>query len=83
MPAASLPNRFSDALVDLCHVCPGDAIVVGVSGGPDSLALLHLFVGVREALDLRLHAAHLNHGIRGAESDADFIVGAGPDMPTI
>jgi tRNA(Ile)-lysidine synthase len=72
-------------LAESCGVCPGDAIVVGVSGGPDSLALLHLFVGVREALNLRLHAAHLNHGIRGAESDADaaFVrkVAAAWDVP--
>ena len=71
MPGASLLTRFHEALTEQAEVQPGEAIIVGVSGGPDSLALLHLFVSVRERLGLRLHAAHLNHGIRGAEGDAD------------
>jgi len=50
---------------------PGDGIVVGVSGGPDSLCLLHALLCLREGYRLRLHVAHLNHGARGAEADAD------------
>ncbi|HIP88120.1 MAG TPA: tRNA lysidine(34) synthetase TilS, partial [Anaerolineales bacterium] len=50
---------------------PGDAVVVGVSGGPDSLCLLHLLVRLREEYHLRLHVAHLHHGARGKEADAD------------
>lgn len=50
---------------------PGAAVVVGVSGGPDSLCLLHLLHRLAPAWSLRLHAAHLNHGLRGAEADAD------------
>lgn len=49
----------------------GDQIVVGVSGGPDSLALLHALHALREELQVGLHVAHLNHQLRGAESDAD------------
>jgi len=49
----------------------GDSVVVGVSGGPDSLCLLHVLMRLREEYDLRLHVAHLNHGTRGADSDAD------------
>ena len=50
-------------------------ILVAVSGGPDSLALLLLLNRLREPLGLTLHAAHLNHGLRGAdaESDAQFV----------
>jgi tRNA(Ile)-lysidine synthase len=48
-----------------------DAVVVGVSGGPDSLCLLHLLLRLREEYDLRLHVAHLHHGARGADADAD------------
>jgi tRNA(Ile)-lysidine synthase len=52
-------------------LAPGDGIIVGVSGGPDSLCLLHVLLRLREEYHLRLHAAHLNHGARGAEADAD------------
>jgi tRNA(Ile)-lysidine synthetase-like protein len=46
-------------------------VVVGVSGGPDSLCLLHILLRLREEYRLRLHVAHLHHGARGAEADAD------------
>jgi tRNA(Ile)-lysidine synthetase-like protein len=52
-------------------LAPGDGVVVGVSGGPDSLCLLHVLLRLREEYRLRLHVAHLNHGARGAEADAD------------
>jgi len=50
---------------------PGDGLVVGVSGGPDSLCLLHVLLRLREEFGLRLHVAHLHHGARGADADAD------------
>jgi tRNA(Ile)-lysidine synthase len=49
----------------------GDALVVGVSGGPDSLCLLHVLLRLRDVYALRLHVAHLNHRLRGAEAEAD------------
>jgi tRNA(Ile)-lysidine synthase len=54
---------------DLLH--PGDSVVVGVSGGADSLCLFHLLLQLAPHMQLHLHAAHLNHALRGAESDAD------------
>jgi tRNA(Ile)-lysidine synthase len=48
-----------------------DKVVVGISGGPDSLCLLHVLLQLRERLGLTLHAAHLNHRLRGPESDVD------------
>ena len=52
----------------------GDLVVVGVSGGMDSVALLHLLHRLSHRFDIRLHVAHLNHQFRGAEAarDADF-----------
>ena len=50
---------------------PGDRVAVAVSGGADSVALLRAFVELRSELGMVLSVAHFNHGIRGAESDAD------------
>lgn len=47
---------------------PGGRVVVGLSGGADSMALTHFLVYQEKAEVL---AAHVNHGLRGAESDAD------------
>jgi tRNA(Ile)-lysidine synthase len=64
------PIRIEKRLKEF-GVCPGDTIVVGVSGGPDSVCLLHLLKTVSKRFPLRLHIAHLDHGLRGEESIAD------------
>jgi len=52
----------------------GERLVVAVSGGPDSVALLHLFCRLREEWGWRLHVGHLNHGLRPeAEEEARFV----------
>lgn len=50
---------------------PGEVVLVAVSGGPDSVALLHLLHRMAEEGDFTIHVAHLNHMFRGAEADAD------------
>ena len=50
----------------------GDCVVVGVSGGPDSVALLHILNSLKDIYKMGLHAAHLEHGIRGEESIEDM-----------
>ena len=52
-------------------LAPGEKVVVGVSGGPDSLCLLHVLQYLQQRYDVSLHVAHLNHGARGGESRAD------------
>jgi tRNA(Ile)-lysidine synthase len=52
-------------------LAPGDRVLIAVSGGPDSVALLHLLYDLREELELRLEVAHLQHGIRGVEAQED------------
>jgi tRNA(Ile)-lysidine synthetase-like protein len=49
-------------------IVPGAPVVVAVSGGPDSLCLLHALTQLRDDLGVTLHVAHLDHMIRGAES---------------
>lgn len=49
----------------------GEKVLIGLSGGPDSTALTHSLVALAGRWNLRLHLAHLNHGLRGAESDGD------------
>ena len=65
----ALQRRVASALGK--HELRGKRLLVAVSGGPDSLALLHALWQLRDEHELRLYGAHLNHGLRGAESDAD------------
>jgi tRNA(Ile)-lysidine synthase len=53
----------------------GEKVVVGVSGGPDSMALLSVLHQMQENYNLQLQVAHLNHGFRGKEAarDAQFV----------
>jgi tRNA(Ile)-lysidine synthase len=50
---------------------PGDRIVVAVSGGPDSVALLACLVALSARWNWELSVGHVNHGLRGMESDED------------
>ena len=52
---------------------PGDKVICAVSGGADSMALLWCMFLLREKLEIRLEAAHFNHGLRGAESDGEEV----------
>jgi len=49
----------------------GDRVLVAVSGGPDSVALLHLLWRLRDTLGIDLHVVHLDHGLRGHSSRQD------------
>lgn len=53
---------------------PGEVIGVGVSGGSDSMALLHYLAGVQEELDFEVVAIHINHGIREESRDEEEFV---------
>lgn len=63
----------------------GQSLVVGVSGGPDSLCLLHVLQTLAPEYELTLHAAHLNHQLRQADADQDALfvqaVAAGWNIP--
>ena len=62
-------------VMDFCEehglLAHGSSIVVAVSGGVDSMALLVLLLRLRDRLALSVHVAHFEHGIRGAASCED------------
>lgn len=73
-------TTFLNAVYSACArhqlIPPDSAVVVAVSGGADSLALLHALHALRDRLGCRLHAATFDHGLRGPASaaDVDFVV---------
>lgn len=50
----------------------GDRVIVGLSGGPDSMVLLDVLCSLQKGYQLTLVPAHLNHGFRGEEAEADL-----------
>lgn len=65
-------ETFVIRLKEACGVSPGQHVLVAVSGGADSTALLCLFDEIREAFPLQISCAHVEHGIRGAASVEDM-----------
>src|SRR3989304_3345534 len=64
-------NRIKRA-IDRYHLLEkGERLIVGVSAGVDSMVLLHLLNAYREAFDLSLIIAHINHGLRPEESERE------------
>lgn len=66
-----LKEKVCDTIEKYGLFQPGEKVVVGVSGGPDSLCLAHLLRELRDDYHLKLHIAHLNHRLRGEEAEAD------------
>jgi tRNA(Ile)-lysidine synthase len=58
--------------IDTTLLRPGLRLAVGLSGGADSVSLLRVLAESSGPLGLVIHAAHLHHGLRGAEADADL-----------
>jgi tRNA(Ile)-lysidine synthase len=58
--------------IDTTLLKPGMRLAVALSGGADSVALLRVLAARSAELGLVLHAAHLHHGLRGAEADGDL-----------
>ena len=75
MSKMSLQTKVRETIRKYNMVSRGDRVLAAVSGGPDSVALLHLLSGLRGELGLHLEVAHLQHGIRGedAKQDALFV----------
>ncbi|HOQ37958.1 MAG TPA: tRNA lysidine(34) synthetase TilS [Acetivibrio sp.] len=68
-------DKVLDAIEKHKLINKGDGIVIGVSGGPDSLCLLHILYSLKDKMGLKLFVAHVNHMLRGDESlkDESFV----------
>ncbi|HEY7559112.1 MAG TPA: tRNA lysidine(34) synthetase TilS [Candidatus Binatia bacterium] len=67
----SRQQRITQSILKSGLLKRDDRVLVAVSGGPDSVALLHILYELREELALHLEVAHLEHGIRGQEAQVD------------
>jgi tRNA(Ile)-lysidine synthase len=67
----ALEIHAKNAIREFAMLTQGDHILVAVSGGADSMALLHCLHRLSSKYCLKLTVAHLNHRIRDAEGDAD------------
>jgi tRNA(Ile)-lysidine synthase len=61
---------FSETIIEYGLLKKKDKLLLGISGGPDSIALLHLFCAIKNEFKLKFIAAHFNHGLR-KESDQE------------
>lgn len=52
-------------------LCKGDSVLIGLSGGADSVCLTHALHSLSDELGIKLYTAHVNHGIRGEEAERD------------
>jgi len=71
MNKIKLESKVIDFIQRHSLISPGETVIVGVSGGADSVCLLHVLAKWQKEQRIRLHAAHLNHQLRGMESEAD------------
>jgi tRNA(Ile)-lysidine synthase len=71
MNKTKLESKVIDFIQRYSLIPRKELVVVGVSGGADSACLLHVLAKWRKELGIKLYIAHLNHQLRGAESEAD------------
>lgn len=64
-------SKVHKNILDYNLIKKDDTIVVGVSGGPDSMALLYVLLELRRVFSYKILVAHVNHGVRGEEALAD------------
>ncbi len=74
--AHALQTKIGRFIEDEALLKQGEGVVVAVSGGPDSMALLHLLFALSNSYGWSIVAAHADHGFRGEESaeEASFVM---------
>ena len=69
VPLNRLEVLFQDTLLKCPNLIPhGSRVLVALSGGLDSTALLHLLLSVQDELDLQIKAVHFDHGVQSGSS---------------
>ncbi|MBE6760427.1 MAG: tRNA lysidine(34) synthetase TilS [Ruminococcaceae bacterium] len=63
--------KIKDTIARHGMIPTGSCVAVGLSGGADSVSLLHALLELRDELDITLRAVHINHGIRGESALRD------------
>src|SRR3972149_7584722 len=66
-----IQNKVKNTIEKYNLIQQGDKIIVAVSGGADSICLLHILNSLKKNLEISIHVAHLNHLLRGDESERD------------
>ena len=64
-------NKVKENLIELCQVKEGEHIILGLSGGPDSVFLFHMFRELQSDIRFQYSCAHVNHLYRGEEAYKD------------
>jgi len=72
--STALEKRISGFIREYGLISGGEKVLVAVSGGPDSVCMLHVLNKLKEILDIQLHVAHLDHGLRDESgADAEYV----------
>ncbi len=67
----TLIKKFKNFLFQEKLISQGDKLIVGISGGADSVGLVKLLLAIRKKFDLQLHLVHINYNLRGEDSKGD------------
>ena len=65
-----MKNKVIDTIKKFNLIQPNDKIILGVSGGPDSISMLNILKEIKNELQIEIYVAHINHMIR-EEADED------------
>ena len=72
MSRTDFVNRVRALLIKEQMLSHGDSVLIGLSGGADSVALLRVLLELREEYGIRISCAHINHGLRGKNAQRDM-----------
>ncbi|MDZ5016910.1 tRNA lysidine(34) synthetase TilS, partial [Clostridium perfringens] len=64
-------NKVKDFILQNNLIEKNDKVLVALSGGPDSVCLLHVLYKIKDSLNIEIGAAHVNHMLRGEEALKD------------